>query len=354
MKEYNSILLEDDEAQFLEEITFLIKEPIKSILFPGDVDTALKSPRKANITFWYEGNHIIGLYFRHSNLINLPESIGKLTNMKFLILNGCFFIHSFPSTLENLQSLEVLILVNIIDESPFINLDFPDKIKKLKNLNKLVIEGFYNIYLPPSFIELENLEILQLQHCFFSTNRARFLLNYDIEDSEFFQPIYDLPDNIGKLKSLRKIILHDLEIDKLPQSIINLTSLHEVDLFRCDKIKNINIVFEIKSLKTLKLEYCYLKYLPKTIGNLVNLENLILNNNSLNEIPSEILYCQNLERLELKYNRFIDYIDSFKNWIKYLIQLPKLKHLNLNESYLKYIPKELAEKEDLEITTNIR
>ena len=61
MKEYHSILLEDKEVQFLEEITLLTKEPIKSILFSGDIDTALKSPEKAKITFWYENHHIIGL-----------------------------------------------------------------------------------------------------------------------------------------------------------------------------------------------------------------------------------------------------------------------------------------------------
>ena len=67
MKEYNSILLEDNEVEFLLDITQLTGEIFRAVSFPGDIDTALENYQfESNETFWYESNHIIMLYFSDS------------------------------------------------------------------------------------------------------------------------------------------------------------------------------------------------------------------------------------------------------------------------------------------------
>ncbi len=344
MKEFNSIPLEDEEAQFLEEISLLTKEPIKSLPFPGDFYKALKSPEKRFITFWYENNHIIGLNFRNSDLKKIPESIGNLFHLRFLRLERCYFIKSFPSSFENLINLELLIFYNEPDlEIPIISIDFPDIFKKLHKLKKFQIYGLYNFYLTPSFTELKNLEELDLEGCFISSNRAKFMINYGITDPYHIEhPVFELPDDIGKLKSLKKLRLYRLELEKLPKSIKNLTSLTELDLSYCEKIKNIEIIFDISSLEDLNFFNCSIKLLPNNIGKLKKLKQLNLSHNKLRDIPFNIKNCHQLKKINL-------YSNHFEKELECLKEISSLKHLIWNKHYPKIIPEELYDKKDLKI-----
>lgn len=348
MKEYHTILLEDKEVQFLEEITLLTKESIKFFPFPDDVDTALKSFDLAKFTFWYKNNHIVGLYFSHSDLQKIPESIGNLSKLRFLFIGSSYFINSFPSTFKNLQCLEVLILDNTLDEAPIVNIEFPDVFKDLKNLKKIMIEGQFNILFPPSFVELESLEELYLDSCFISTTQTNFLLNFNVKNQyHIAHPVYDLPDNFGKLKSLKKLTLYSLGmafsgIENLPESLGKLTSLTELNLSECDTIQNIEIIFDITSLENLNLSYCKIKFLSKNISKLKNLKELNLSYNKLQELPSEIKKCHQLEKINL-------YSNLFKKELECLNELPSLKSLIWNKHYPEIIPKNLFNKRDLNI-----
>ncbi len=76
MKEYYSIQLEDEEAQTLLDVSRLMDdEPVKSVPFPGDIDSALDDV-DIGATYWYENNHVVGLRFLQSKLKKLPKNIG--------------------------------------------------------------------------------------------------------------------------------------------------------------------------------------------------------------------------------------------------------------------------------------
>jgi hypothetical protein len=88
MKEYYLIQLEDEEAQVLLDITLLTDGTVKPFPFPGDIDIALENYHfESDETFWYDSNHVIGLYFSDSKLTELPQSIGNLSQLRFLIIN---------------------------------------------------------------------------------------------------------------------------------------------------------------------------------------------------------------------------------------------------------------------------
>lgn len=351
MKEYYSIPLEDDEAQTILEIDQLIDEPVKPVQFPGDIDIAMEEHRfDVTATFWYENHHVVGIFFLSTKLKRLPDSIGNLSFLRYLIIISSQ-IQYIPSTFKELQNLELLVFSNDIEIDSEVAIDFPNVFQSLNQLKTFHIDGNFIIYIPPSFIELKNLEELILKQCLFLTDHSYFVQIVEKIKSKSLEikPNNELPKDLGKLKSLKKILLKNVGLLEIPISIINLRSLKELDLSHL-KIKFINSalsnVFEINTLENLTLNYCELKYIPKTISNLTNLKILNLAHNNLKEIPAEIKECQKLEKIDLVWNGFGE---NFKNWIKNLIHLPKLNYLSIGKRYLKLVPEELKIKENLVI-----
>jgi len=363
MKDINSILLEKKEGQIITKIIKIIKGSVKAIPFSGNIDSAVGDTSFTDtLTFWYENSHIVGLFFLSTELEKLPESIGNLTHLKFLVIVSSQ-IQEIPTDLKKLNLLEHIEFTNVLDADPIINIEFPDIFQFLNRLKTLRIGGNFEIYIPPSFTTLKSLEELDLDSCLFFTNYTQYLqytkervnnvknLPKDLEKLKFIYNKYgkyinELPKDFEKLISLQKLYLrsHFHKI-QLPSSIIHLPNLKEIN-FSYSKIKNPEIVFNFRSLEILDLSYCELNEIPKTIKFLKNLKELDLTDTKLLEIPSEIIYCQNLEKLNLMWNNFFE---TFENWINYLIQLPKLKQIIINKGFLRDMPRELFEKKDLEI-----
>ena len=184
MKEYYSIQLEDEDAQALLDITLLTNEQVRSILFPGDINTAIENfDFRSRETYWYENHHVIGLCFDHTGLNELPESIGKMSCLRFLVIHSSQ-IQTLPFTFKKLHNLEYLFFYNSPETSEIVHIDFPDIFQHLKNLKLFRFYGMFNVYLPPSFIELENLVELILEHCFFSPERSNYMRNLGNSDLE--------------------------------------------------------------------------------------------------------------------------------------------------------------------------
>ena len=110
MKEYYSIPLEDVEAQALLDISRLMDDkPIKSIPFPGDIDSALDNV-DFGAAFWYENYHVVGLCFFDSKLKTLPESIGSLSYLRFIFIEETP-INFIPTNFKELHELEQFIYI---------------------------------------------------------------------------------------------------------------------------------------------------------------------------------------------------------------------------------------------------
>ncbi|MBY9005991.1 MAG: leucine-rich repeat domain-containing protein [Candidatus Lokiarchaeota archaeon] len=294
---------------------------------------------------------MVGLYFDRTNLKELPESIGKMSCLRFLVLNSSQ-IQTIPRTFKNLHNLEHLVFYNSPETSDIVNIDLPDIFQHLKNLKLFRVHGLFNVYIPPSFVKLENLEELVLEYCFFSPKRSNYTRNLrnsdlDLDDLETITSfICELPDDLDRISSLKKMVLTYSNIRHLPESIINLRSLKEMNFTHSKQIKNIENIFDITSLEILNLSYCKLEIIPKTIGNLTNLKALDLSWNKLKEIPFEIRNCRQLRKISLYRN---SYSEQFESWIKYLVELPKLNYLTVGMGYFKLLPKELLDKKDLKI-----
>ena len=115
----------------------------------------------------------------------LPETLGKLTNLRIIWLINCN-LKKLPESIGNLTSLELLVLSN----------------------NNL-------ISLPESIGNLRKLERLELQG----------------------NKIVQLPESLGALKALKVLRLDDNKLESLPKSLKRLTLLEKVRIYGNELIK---------------------------------------------------------------------------------------------------------------------
>lgn len=204
--------------------------------------------------------HILDL---NGNILHyLPEDIGKLDKLQYLLLEGNKLRELSKSTCQ-LKKLAFLNLNNNQLNS------LPNNFGQLTNLIELKLDGNKLTNLPSSFTNLQSLEKL------------------DINNNK----LECLPKNFGQLKSLERLSANNNKYLDLPDSIIELSNLKHLDL---------------SSNK--------LKYFPEIITQLVNLKELDLTDNQITEIPNSINKLDKLEDLELFFNN-ISYLPVYFSFL---------------------------------------
>jgi len=171
----------------------------------------------------YNINRTTRLDFSHRHLSYLPESIGRLTNLRTLDL-GNAGLYSLPKSIGRLTNLQELFLWDNKLTS------LPKSIGNLKNLNELDLGYNKLTSLPESIGNLTGLWELDL-------------INNNLTS---------LPESIGKLKDLERLNLEDNKLKSLPESFGNLTKLQFLNLgsnkliFLPKSFKNLNSDIEIE------------------------------------------------------------------------------------------------------------
>ncbi|KAJ9553689.1 hypothetical protein OSB04_017734 [Centaurea solstitialis] len=287
-------------------------------------------------------------FFNCTSLLKIHPSIGCLGRLTYLKMEGCRNLQSLPSSICNAVSLEILILNDCrnLEELPedfgslkclrVLQVDhtaiktLPDSIGLLCNLNELQLKFCPNLvalpklhfggtpikHLPDSIGLLKNITIISGHEnsrsmgtkSHFPSFRS-LALPRSLNATSFLPPSVsglrslsklelsccslsdgDIPDDLGGLFSLRVLDLRKNGFCMLPTSLGQLTSLEELFLSRCWKLKsilefppnlrlliasdcrsleNIPDLSNMKFLKCLDLENCC------KLVNILGLENLI-------------------------------------------------------------------------------
>ncbi|OJJ23704.1 hypothetical protein BKI52_04970 [marine bacterium AO1-C] len=143
--------------------------------------------------------------------------------------------------------------------------------------------------------------------------------------------------DFSHLQALKVIHLECLDIDHIPADVVQLNKLEELNIINCrlsrippelgklNCLKKMNLLgngrWEFQENPQLHEIYSPLEALPDALGDLKNLEELILDNNGLTELPNTLRNLESLKVLSLKSNR----IKILPESIKALVNLDKLE-----------------------------
>ncbi|NVM34323.1 MAG: leucine-rich repeat domain-containing protein [Candidatus Lokiarchaeota archaeon] len=253
-----------------------------------------------------DNKHIVGLNLVMKELDLLPDSIGNLSNLRYLALKWNK-LEALPETFGNLKELEEF------------DLDGDWSTNDDKPLYNEISE------LPNSFCELKKLKIFKCE--------ANGLRN--------------LPENFGQLASLTEVNFQQNHLPKIPESIGELSNLTHLNL-KSNRISTIPFsLCRLEKLKQLDLSFNNIEKVPECIEKLKSLNMLLLNNNKLTEIPDTITNLESLDTLWIDSNQLIE--------LPEIITKLKLTKLGISDNQLKNLPYFIYTMEslrDLKVTGN--
>lgn len=186
---------------------------------------ALAAPRKATS---------LTIRDRDARIKRLPPDIRKLTNLRSLQIGCPAQLASLPAEIGSLTRLERLVIDN--NGRCQMGLSLPDSIGKLKNLKVLRLQGALDVPhsdngkaaknrsegpLPKSFSQLDNLVELDLGHNGLAEVPAPIAELEKLEKLLLDEnPITEIPPFVAKLKRLKELSITSSRVTALPREFL--------------------------------------------------------------------------------------------------------------------------------------
>ncbi len=283
---------------------------------------------------WVDKNPIPTLIT--NRFTTLPSELSALQNLRTLDLSGNPFA-VIPEVVFGLQPLTCLTLTSIgLSE-------IPNSIVQLTNLTELYLHNNQITQIPDSITHLTNLIELSL-----SSNQITqipdsitHLINLAVLNLRD-NAISAIPDSIAQLANLTELYLHNNQITQIPNSIAQLTNLTVLNLGGNEISAIPDSIAQLTNLKGLYLWSNQITQIPHSIAQLTNLKELALDGNQITQIPNSIAQLTNLTRLHLDSNQITQIPDS-------IAQLANLTILSLHRNQITQIPDSIAQLANLTI-----
>lgn len=270
------------------------------------------------------------------------------------IITLLFSLSLYAEDLRQRDSLALVALMQINSDSVDFDWKFRQKLEKWKGVTirnnrvtELNLRDCKVDTLPAEIGHLTALEVLNLSN---PISRRRLSSGY----ASFIDLnlLTELPEEIGELKSLRKLNLEGNHIQVLPEGFYNLTNLEELNLrfngpwnpfIGYDDVpKDLHLFTEevkkLKKLKVLDLSRGNIKRLPINLKHIKSLEILKLISTDVGGISFQDTLPE-LRELHLRRTsiRYLSPLDRF----------PKLELLDLSVAYHDTLPKDLGKLKQL-------
>ncbi|CAM6096421.1 unnamed protein product [Calypogeia fissa] len=293
----------------------------------------------------------------------LPESFGKLSYLATLVIMGCDKLASLPMSFGFLHALQELYLGHCRKLQRL-----PKSFGHLSTLTMLHIHGAERLEtLPNGFENLASLKYLSLRSCgCLKRLPERFGLLPALQQLELVDcgRVKQLPDNFGQLKALQQLcICLSYNPEALPDNsgqsqrvadhfgelvlsndFGNLASLTFLKIYGYHLLEGLPESFSLLStLEELVLENFTLQRLPHNFGQLSALERLsIIGANGLEALPDSLGNLLSLEDFHIEAN-------MLQRFPRTIGQLPVLRKLTVLAQSLSSLPEEIGNSSSLEI-----
>jgi internalin A len=149
-----------------------------------------------------------------------------------------------------------------------------------------------------------------------------------------------LPDQLWQLRSLKRLRLGDNRLREIPDEIAELSNLEWLDLYDNELEEIPNAVTRLPNLQMLLLAGNQLESIFDSIAQLSNLRILDLSNNRLSTISNGIFNLSNLEWLDISNNEITEIGSGID-------QLTKLTTLDLSNNDIQELPDKICQLENL-------
>lgn len=271
----------------------------------------------------------------------ISEEIFKFRNLQVLILNSCMAAHILDK-IDRFPYLQSLTIANIGVDS------IPQAFYNLKHLKLLSLSQFRDLNFDQNKLIGNNIHRLLLSDC-----EARCVKEEDCgfpyqafpELTELF-PGSDNGEYLSRIFELRKLKSLDLSSENFPEIPAGISKLINLEELLLSNNSNLEILPEeigdLTKLKILNISGTSITVLPQSIGNLTNLGIFIAETTPLTELPETFGNLRRLKTLNVSSSNISALPVSFG-------KLDSLENLYLYSTYLGFVPEPILKLVNLQI-----
>ncbi|KAL3727594.1 hypothetical protein ACJRO7_032347 [Eucalyptus globulus] len=273
------------------------------------------------------------------NLVEIDRSIGQLKHLVSLDIRYCSNLRRLPIEPVRWKALEELLIDStLIKEIP--------NCQGMKNLRIFTASNSAIITLPHSIGELTTLEYLSLDNCRCLERLPDSIVNLEslIEMDIRGTMIKKLPDSIGNLKNLKVVKMTGSLISKIPDTLWTMEKLEEIEAAVNQRlhVKIGNGIYRSQSLRILNFGYAKIYTAPKFPESLISLHLSMLYMKTFPDLSN----LSNLKELYLSFDARTYDVRSYelpKDAMPWWIgKLSKLESLSLSSSYVTTLPTDIS------------
>ncbi|XP_013404859.1 malignant fibrous histiocytoma-amplified sequence 1 homolog [Lingula anatina] len=262
---------------------------------------------------------------------NLPESIGRCANVRFL-----FAPHNKLSSLP--QSISNLSLLTYLDLSNNAFTTFPIALYGLAKLQDLNLSSNHLSDLPEKISGMTGLQTFDISFNNFNTFPTALFNMTNLETMLLKgSKLSDIPVEIKHMTGLRRFWLDSNCFSVFPTALCGMAKLKLLDL-RKNQISDIQVdISELTELEKLFLHQNAFITFPTALCSMTKLKELDLQDNQISDIPADIISMIGMESLDLRSNKITHLPPQIGN-------MKSLVELNVKGNPLEQPPQHIADR----------
>ncbi|KAF3790040.1 Plant intracellular Ras-group-related LRR protein 7 [Nymphaea thermarum] len=225
--------------------------------------------------------------YARASLVEVHESIGQLTKLKYLIFHQFLNLEKLPDAICQLTSLQTL----RIKQFPRLE-SLPERLGNLKLLNMLELEELAITSIPFSIGQLTKLREMYLR----KLDRLR-----------------SMPDSVSCLNSLQVFNVEGTDLKGIKIDGVDLMDIERLEISSCNYL-TVLPASSLKKARSLCVTDGTTKELPESIEAMENIEHLSLRCKNLRALPDWLPYRKNLKTFEADCESLTPIINKIFSW----------------------------------------